>query len=328
MITCPECQKSVEDDFGMITCAHCGHIFMVGMEGVVPVEDEVSPASGRESAPPDDPAEILAALNSEDSEESASAHAAPGAEEGYDSPLEALWEAGGESEEPDPSVKGYDSPLEDLPSEAPGSVQEEAGVLGFDPPLEDFLGGGLESSAPAAAAETEGFDPPVGGLLQDVPLSAAEANEASSPEFLAHLPVEGLGAHSGVEPGGLTSPPTWQEAEGQPDGGDPHEGALADQSETATFTEEISRFAEEAEAGGGLYEYQIRIYDIGSQDIFQNLRQVLKDVGLDGLDLKRGPEGLQLPWLGAIEAHKLVVRLRGLPVHVRWKQRHVLKEND
>ena len=90
----------------------------------------------------------------------------------------------------------------------------------------------------------------------------------------------------------------------------------------------MSEFAEKVPSSAELYEYQLKISGDGSQDILPNLRQVLRDVGLEELDLQMSParEMVTLPWIGAVEAHRLVTQLRKFSVTIYWDQRHALKE--
>ncbi len=214
MSSCPSCHQPVEDDFGMVTCPHCSHIFMVGLEA-----DEAHAADAELAAElPQQPSgeDLLMALNDPEGEELSS---------------------------PETS-EGFDPPLMDEPLEEPASPE-------------------LEASAE--------LDPPVMGE----PLQ----------EFTS-------------------------------------------QTETKEFAQELSEFAEQEDASGDLYQYQLKISAAGPQDIVPNLRQVLKDVGLEELDFEVSPDRdeITLPWVGAIWAHRLVARLRKLPVFVKWDQRHALKE--
>ena len=41
MAQCPECHKEQNADFGMVTCAHCGAVFMVELDGEINSSEEV-----------------------------------------------------------------------------------------------------------------------------------------------------------------------------------------------------------------------------------------------------------------------------------------------
>ncbi|MBY0383800.1 zinc ribbon domain-containing protein [bacterium] len=41
MAQCPECHKEQNADFGMVTCAHCGAVFMVELDGEVNASEQI-----------------------------------------------------------------------------------------------------------------------------------------------------------------------------------------------------------------------------------------------------------------------------------------------
>jgi hypothetical protein len=214
MAACPSCQQHVDDDFGMVTCPHCGHVFLIDFQGEVDSSQNESflsePASGED---------VLYSLHGDD------------------------------------EVADVGSPVE--------------------------------------GQEDEGFDPPL---------------DAGDEAFLKHQ------AETAEDP----EPYNFESILKEPA-----------QVETKSFAEEISEFAESPGLPEGPYQYRLKIRTYEAQDILQNLRQVLKDLGLEESSLtKMDAETLALDWLGAIPAYRLVRRLRSLGVNVEWDQRHALREMD